>query len=379
MAATPTVADSQSFPWLRDEPDHANPTSERVALSFEYPVHLTSDAFSWENLTLVRTLTRDARRRIRVLVVAERAVVDAHPCLLDDAVRYAEFHRERLSLSSEPLIVDGGARAKRKETLCELQTTFDALDPQSFVLIVGGGALQDVAGYAAATVHRAPRVVRLPTTVLAQATAPVAVRSGFRGFGCLAPPFAVIDDYDFLSSLGTRDTIAGVAEGVRVALSEDAALFDWLQQHAAALRGCEQAIVRELLRRVVTHHLSRGANIFDRAPLLGRWAAHKLEVITDHELRYGEALAIGCALDAAHSAVRGAIAETTLDSILATLHALGLPTYHSALDLEDGGRRVVLDALGSATILDAVGCGSEAHDLEPGPMSRALDLLRARS
>ena len=67
-----------------------------------------------------------------------------------------------------PWIVDGGEAVKNDPApLSALQTVLHALrlDRQSYVVIVGGGALLDAAGYAAATAHRGIRTVRLPTTV----------------------------------------------------------------------------------------------------------------------------------------------------------------------------------------------------------------------
>ena len=97
-------------------------------------------------------------------------------------------------------------------------STRSGLDRQSFVAIVGGGALLDAAGYAAATAHRGIRTVRLPTTVLAQADSGVGVKNGVNAFGVknflgtFVPPFAVLNDRRFLESLGRRDTLAGMAE-----------------------------------------------------------------------------------------------------------------------------------------------------------------------
>lgn len=48
MAAIPSVLDPSSLPWRADEP--AQPSSQRVALSFEYPVHFTTDVFSWSRI-----------------------------------------------------------------------------------------------------------------------------------------------------------------------------------------------------------------------------------------------------------------------------------------------------------------------------------------
>lgn len=56
-------------------------------------------------------------------------------------------------------------------------------------------------------------------------------------------------------------------------------------------------------------------------------------------------MAIGLALDAVSSAARGAIDTDSLASIIATIRALGLPTYHAALDLETDGRRPALEGM----------------------------------
>ena len=52
------------------------------------------------------------------------------------------------------------------------------LDRQSFVVVVGGGAVLDMVSFAAAIAHRGVRVVRFPTTVLSQADSGVAVKNG---------------------------------------------------------------------------------------------------------------------------------------------------------------------------------------------------------
>ena len=70
------------------------------------------------------------------------------------------------------------------------------MDRQSFIIIVGGGAVMDAVGLAAALVHRGLRQVRVPTTVLGQNDAGVGVKNGvnFLGgknaVGTFAPPFA---------------------------------------------------------------------------------------------------------------------------------------------------------------------------------------------
>ncbi len=92
-----------------------------------------------------------------------------------------------------------------------------AMDRQSVVVCVGGGALQDAVGFAAAVTHRGVRLIRVPTTVLAQADCGVGVKNGINALGkknfigTFAPPFAVLNDLRFLETLSRRDTIAGLS------------------------------------------------------------------------------------------------------------------------------------------------------------------------
>ena len=106
-------------------------------------------------------------------------------------------------MAGPPLIVTGGEAVKNDiaHALALLQTINDAgLDRQSFVVVVGGGAVLDMVSFAAAIAHRGIRVVRMPTTVLAQADSGVGVKNSINLFGkknfagTFVPPFAVIND-----------------------------------------------------------------------------------------------------------------------------------------------------------------------------------------
>ena len=165
-----------------------------------------------------------------------------------------------------------------------------AVDRHSYVLALGGGALLDVAGYAAAVAHRGVRVIRLPTTVLAQNDAGVGVKNGLNAYGkknflgTFAPPWAVIDDELFLTTLSARDWRAGTSEAVKVALLRDAAFFAELERLAPAVAERDLGAMRALIRRCAELHLAHiagGGDPFEMGcarPLdFGHWSAHKLE------------------------------------------------------------------------------------------------------
>jgi 3-dehydroquinate synthase len=74
-------------------------------------------------------------------------------------------------------------------------------------------------------------------------------------------------------------------------------------------------------------HIAQGGDPFESGssrPLeFGHWAAHKLDQLTQYELRHGEAVAIGMALDVTYAHLIGMIDATTLERIKTTLTESG--------------------------------------------------------
>jgi 3-dehydroquinate synthase len=159
---------------------------QRVTVPFEYPVTFTRDAFG-ANPALLEALTRkEPARKHRALVVVDRGVAEGQPDLLARITSHLAAHGDRVSLATAPVVVVGGEEVKTApEHLTRmLQLMHDLrLDRHAFVVVVGGGAVLDMVGYAAAITHRGVRVVRLPTTVLSQADSGVGVKNGVNAFG----------------------------------------------------------------------------------------------------------------------------------------------------------------------------------------------------
>jgi 3-dehydroquinate synthase len=377
----------------------------RFTIPVEYAVYSTRDVFHPDNSTLADVLTsKEPARRHRALLVVDSGVADTRPpswrC---DVAAYFAGHGVVLV---DMVVIPGGEACKNDPAVLDgLVATMNdhGLDRQSFVVIVGGGAVLDVAGFAAAIAHRGLRAVRIPTTVLAQGDSGVGVKNGRNAFGkknalgTFAPPFAVINDARFLETLGRRDVIAGMAEAVKVALVRDRLLFAWMRAHAASLAERDPAVVAELVRRSAELHLAHIATSGDpfeqgsARPLdFGHWAAHKLESMTAHRLRHGEAVAIGIAIDALYSWLSGLCGEDVPAAVLALLERLGLRLWDDALDerAPDGRLRLLAgleefrEHLGgelTVTMLRGIGDGCEIHALDEPGLLEAFARLRARA
>ena len=257
-------------------------------------------------------------------------------------------------------------------------------------------------GLVAATTHRGVRHVRVPSTVLAQDDSGVGVKNGINLYeqknfvGTFAPPFAVINDLDFIDDLPPRDRVAGMAEAVKVALIRDGEFFTWLERNADALALFERPAMATLIRRCAELHMrqiARGGDPFESGsarPLdFGHWSAHKLESLTRHHVRHGEAVAIGMALDARYSVLCGLLPAGEDERICFLLEHLGFRLWHNGLDTaEPDGRVAVLKGLQdfrehlggelTITLLQGIGRGVEVHEMDEALILDALDWLRRR-
>ncbi len=370
------------------------PIYQEVQVSFRYPVCFTTDLFAVDNPLLSDTICMGSRDvRHKVVCVVEEGIALHHSNLLAAIESYARYHDDVLTLVSSPLVVEGGEHVKnnhRAVTAIHDAIHASRLDRHSYVLVIGGGALLDMVGYAAATAHRGIRLIRVPTTVLSQNDSGVGVKNSVNAYGkknflgTFAPPYAVLNDFSFLSTLPDRDWRSGISEAIKVALLKDVEFFEFIEQHAAELVDRDMAAMRWVIYRCAQLHLEHIATSGDpfefgsSRPLdFGHWAAHKLEQVTNYTLRHGEAVAIGLALDSTYAYLEGLLAQHDWQRILHVISSLGLAVYAPELRLNLDDRNdacCILHGLkefrehlgGQLTImlLRRIGQGIEVHEID---------------
>ena len=390
---------------------------QEFLLPVRYPVHFTTGVFAASN-PLLRDLVAIGPARTnattgdteddapaKLVVVVDRGVERAHPALIDAIGAYCATHKNAIALSAPILVVPGGESVKNDRRHVEriLETINSAsLCRHSYLIAVGGGAVLDAAGFAAATAHRGIRLIRVPTTVLSQDDSGMGVKNGVNAFGkknylgTFAPPYAVINDSSFLSTLSDRDWRGGATEAVKAALIRDPEFFEFLERHAAALTDRDLATMVQVIRRsAILHlqHIATGGDPFEHGssrPLdFGHWAAHRLEQATNHRLGHGEAVGIGIALDTTYSHLAGFLGEPEWRRVINLLIALGVQIYSPSLEdhletPEDPG--CILRGLaefqehlgGRLTIMLLKGIGQpfDVHDIRADLMVKSIGLLK---
>jgi 3-dehydroquinate synthase len=372
-----------------------------IQVGWQLRVFFTEDVFSPGNPVLRDALADPASRK--VLVVLDESLSDVRPDLAGQIQNYFSAHANHQQLVCPPVTIAGGERAKNSPALVtEIHAHIDRhhIDRHSYLIAVGGGALLDVAGFAAATAHRGVRHVRIPTTTLSQADSGVGVKNGINAFGkknfvgTFAPPFAVINDFNLLATLGPDDKRAGYVEAVKVACIRDGMFFEEIERDAEKLAAFEPSAMKQLIRRCAElhlNHISTGGDPFETGssrPLdFGHWAAHKLEQLSDFRIRHGDAVAIGIALDVIYSRHIGLLDEKSAERILNLLKQLGFELFvDDLLPAGSDGNPEILAGLDefrehlggelTITLLREIGHGVEVHEMNLPKIIEAICALR---
>lgn len=378
---------------------------QTFSVSYHYKVLFTNSIFNTENTLFADVIQPDENGDPRkLLFVVDQGLLDHHPDLINQIQSYTSVYKSRLDLVPDIITITGGEASKNDSSNVEAiidQINHAKIDRHSFVVAVGGGAVIDTAGYAAAIAHRGVRLVRIPTTVLAQNDASVGVKNGINAYGkknflgTFAPPHAVINDADFLSTLDQRDWISGISEAIKVALLKDAEFFQYMSDHASELQQRVPEPMDKLIfecAKLHLEHISTSGDPFEMGssrPLdFGHWSAHKLEQLTGYELRHGEAVAIGIALDVTYSWLKGMLKKDEWEQIIDTLKRCGfklfVPELESDLDTPSSrdsllhGLQEFREHLGgrlTIMLLEGIGKGVEVHEVDFELYKKAISIL----
>jgi 3-dehydroquinate synthase len=378
--------------------------STRYDIEFAVPqVHrlrFTQDCFGGDFETLSELLHPTSSRGVaRVQVWIDQGLVNWQAELPQRIAACLESSAG-VELVGQVECLPGGEVVKNDPAFVDyLLTSFNRheLDRRSYVMVVGGGAVLDTVGYAASIAHRGIRLIRVPTTTLAQADSGVGVKNAVNWFGkknwkgTFATPWAVVNDERLLDGLAERDYCCGFSEAVKVALLKDAVFFNFLTESAEAIANRSQPQSRHALRQsVLLHlgHITRGGDPFESRearPLdFGHWSAHKLEAITQYSVRHGEAVAIGVAVDVAYAHLRYGLPLGIVERTLRTLCGLKQPIWHPAL-----GEDVIFDGLEefrqhlggelTITLVEEVGRPIDVHAIDRSAMREAISLVSSHS
>ena len=272
------------------------------------------------------------------LAGAERAAI-VHADALPGPAEAVAAAFEARGLEVRRFPIPAGEDAKRLDVVAELYRRFAEVplhraDP---VVAVGGGAVTDTAGFAAATWLRGVPLVNVPTTVLGMVDAAIGGKtgvdlpSGKNLVGAFHQPVAVLADLDTLATLPAAERRAGLAEVVKAGLVADPALAEATATRAtAAIAGHPDALAPlvEGAVRIKAHVVGADEREGGLRAILnyGHTLGHALERLAGYTgLRHGEAVSLGMVFAARVAEATGLAAPGLADGHIQLLSRLGLP------------------------------------------------------
>ncbi|MDP1747327.1 MAG: 3-dehydroquinate synthase [Bacteroidota bacterium] len=373
--------------------------TQAFQVEYKYNVFFTETLFQEQNPILFNFFNGFGQKNYRkkILFLIDEQVINCHDYLKSDIPNY--FSKNHcVELIPELLILPGGEVAKNDNHTEKIVEAIHqhGIDRHSFVAAIGGGAILDLVGYAAAISHRGVKHIRIPTTVLSQNDSGVGVKNGinFKGkknfIGTFSPPVAVFNDYKFLETLEYRDWRSGMAEAVKVALIKDADFFEWIEINSTLLIQKNKKAMQYLIYRCAELHLQHisGGDPFEigsSRPLdFGHWLAHKLEYLSGFSIRHGEAVAVGIAVDSVYSNLIGILPKKELDRIINLLLKLGFDLFHPTLIEKDkinilNGLNEFREHLGgqlTIMLLEGIGKGKEVNEMNFELLKNAIDRIQ---
>ena len=330
-----------------------------VQAEHSYDVTLTS---SWAS-----DLAKKCEGRTRIAVIVSKSFAPDLSTLKD--------------LDSELHVfeVPDGEDGKNIATLTKLWDWLGAagFTRSDLVIGIGGGAITDLAGFAAASWLRGLDWVAVPTSLAGMVDASVGGKTGINSdygknlIGAFHSPVAVLIDTNFLSTLSDRDIAAGMAEVIKCGFIADPKILGLAGSHSIATLRQNPDVISELIRRAVTVKAqvvsSDFKESFAREALnYGHTLGHAIEIFSKYKLRHGEAVSIGLVYAAELALARGLISKEEVELHRTILSAYGLPiTYDRqawqkiapllALDKKARGntiRFVALSGIGSTVRLE---------------------------
>ncbi len=250
---------------------------------------------------------------------------------------------------------------------------------------LGGGVIGDLAGFAASTYMRGIRWVVVPTTLLSMVDASLGGKTGFdldegkNLIGSFHPPRLVLADPEALSTLPVEEFRAGLAEVVKHGIISDPELL------ALCRRG--EGWVRSNVEEIVGRAMAVKIRIIEEDPYekdvraklnLGHTVGHAVELVSNFQIRHGEAVAIGMVAESEFAERLGIARPGLSASIRDLLSSLGLPTripdqlpreqlikaMHSDKKRSNGAVRFALPAeFGRVELVDVTDLGSVLEGL----------------
>lgn len=247
-----------------------------------------------------------------------------------------QYFKDNVSFDFELLVMPAGEACKSFENFMHVQSFLieKKCTRKSLILAFGGGAVGDLAGFAAATYMRGIDFIQVPTTILAHDSAvggktAINLPEAKNIVGAFFQPQAVLYDTNLLQSLSEKEVRSGMTEVIKHAMISDAAWLNQLMQQRVV------GLTQQELAEALAKGIQVKANIVEQDETeqsvrkylnLGHTYGHAIEAAAGYGgLAHGEAVMIGLVYCLLLSERYGTITRDFTEQFLAYAQLNGYP------------------------------------------------------
>ncbi len=327
-------------------------------------------------------------------------ITDSH--LVDTYGKALRQQFTTLGLSAELLSFSAGEAHKTRETKQQLEDTLlsKQFGRDSCLFALGGGVVNDMVGFLAATYCRGVPAFYLPTTLLAMIDASIGGKTGVNTplgknlIGSITQPHAVVMDIQTLKTLPLPEWRNGIAEMIKHSFIANADLFTGLQQSASPHACTDPATLITLIYQnclikktiVEQDEFEQGLR---QLLNFGHTIGHAVETLENYKIGHGEAVAMGMLVECHLAVQAGHLEAHVVTTLEETLRAYGLPlTTQVFQDKATFVQALILDkkSIQKAprfVLLETIGCphyanGQYAHPVLSEYLDAALEWANER-
>lgn len=207
---------------------------------------------------------------------------------------------------SHVFMMNNGEENKNYNTVSEIYKFLldNNADRNSFIISIGGGVVQDIAGFASATFMRGIKYINIPTTLISQVDSSVGGKVGYNfsnlknAIGCFYDPVFVYVATDFLATLSKNQLLNGMGEVIKYGLIKDNNLFEFIEKNVENILSLNNDAILHIVYTcldIKTKIVKDDYNDKSIRNILnfGHTAGHGLESSSEYKLFHGIAVALG--------------------------------------------------------------------------------------
>ncbi|QLE54104.1 sedoheptulose 7-phosphate cyclase [Nostoc sp. TCL26-01] len=326
------------------------------------------------------------------------AIVDANVSQLYSQQIQKYFQYYNIDLTLFPItITEPNKTIQTFEKVVDVFADFRLVRKEP-VLVIGGGLITDVVGFACSAYRRSSNYIRIPTTLIGLIDASVAIKVAVNHkklknrLGAYHASQKVFLDFSLLRTLPIDQVRNGMAELVKIAVVAHQEVFELLEKYGEELLythfGNVDATpeIKEIAHRLTYKAIHKMLELevpnlheldLDRVIAYGHTWSPTLELAPHIPMFHGHAVNIDMALSATIAARRNYITTQERDRILGLMSRIGLSLDHPLLDAELLWRAtesitLTRDGLQRAAMPRPIGSCFFANDLTKEELTAAL-------